>query len=167
MTISRRTFLFQAMAGAGLLTLAPLPALSAPGILVPNITGLYTVEVAKIATPVSAPELARIVSEWPGKIAVGGARYSMGGQIAIRAGLHVDMRSMNRLVSLNRAAKVARLQAGMRWRDLQDVLDPLGLSERCPSTRTAATWVTDRLAIRYGRCSWCWAMAALWRQAAA
>jgi FAD/FMN-containing dehydrogenase len=54
----------------------------------------------------------------------------MGGQIAIRAGLHVDMRSMNRLVSLDRAAKVARLQAGMRWRDLQDVLDPLGLSVR-------------------------------------
>lgn len=130
MTISRRTFLFQAMAGAGLLTLAPLPALSAQGILVPNITGLYTVEVAKIATPVSASELARIVREWPGKIAVGGGRYSMGGQVAIRAGLHVDMRGMKRLVSLDRAARVARLQAGMRWRDLQDVLDPLGLSVR-------------------------------------
>jgi len=128
MTISRRTFLCQAMAGAGLLTLAPLQALSAPGLIVPNITGLYTVEVAKIAAPVSVPELARIVREWPGKIAVGGGRYSMGGQVAIKAGLHVDMRGMNRLVSLDRAGKVARLQAGMRWRDLQDVLDPFGLS---------------------------------------
>jgi len=128
MTISRRTFLCQAMAGVGLLTLAPLQALSAPGILVPNITGLYTIEVAKIVAPVSASELACIVLGWPGKIAVGGGRYSMGGQVAIKAGLHVDMRGMNRLVSLDRAGKVARVQAGVRWRDLQDILDPLGLS---------------------------------------
>jgi FAD/FMN-containing dehydrogenase len=52
----------------------------------------------------------------------------MGGQVAITGGLHLDMRRMNKLVALDADAKVARVQAGMRWRDLQDALDPLGLA---------------------------------------
>ena len=125
---ARRSFLLQAMAGAGLFSLAPARALAAPGIAIPNITGLYPVLVAKVATPVSTDEVARAIRGWPGKIAVGGGRYSMGGQAAIRGGLHLDMRGMTGLVRIDPAARVARVQAGMRWRDLQDVLDPLGLA---------------------------------------
>lgn len=124
----RRTFLAQALAGAGLWTLRPSLALSAPGILIPNITGLYSVEVARVATPVSTEEVAREIGKWPGKIAVGGGRYSMGGQTAVAMGLHLDMRRMNKLVKLDRANRVARVQAGMAWRDLQDILDPLDLA---------------------------------------
>ena len=124
----RRTFLAQALAGAGLWTLRPSLALSAQGILIPNITGLYSVEVARIATPVSTEEVAREIGKWPGKIAVGGGRYSMGGQTAVAMGLHLDMRRMNKLVKLDRANRVARVQAGMAWRDLQDILDPLDLA---------------------------------------
>ncbi|WP_201303305.1 FAD-binding oxidoreductase [Massilia sp. 9I] len=125
---SRRRFLVQAMAGAGLLTLPPLPALAAPVILVPNLTGLYPVEVARVVAPGTTQEVAQAVRDWPGKIAVGGGRYSMGGQVAIRGGLHLDMRGMNRLLRLDPQARVARVQAGMRWRELQDALDPLGLA---------------------------------------
>ncbi|RZA34335.1 MAG: FAD-binding oxidoreductase, partial [Lysobacteraceae bacterium] len=116
------------MAGAGLLSLAPLHALAAPGIAIPNITGLYPVEVARVAAPGTTQEVAQAVRDWPGKIAVGGGRYSMGGQVAITGGLHLDMRGMNRLIRLDARARVARVQAGMRWRDLQDALDPLGLA---------------------------------------
>jgi FAD/FMN-containing dehydrogenase len=38
----------------------------------------------------------------------------MGGQVAITDGLHVDMRGMNKLLTLDVDAKVARVQAGMR-----------------------------------------------------
>jgi FAD/FMN-containing dehydrogenase len=124
----RRTFLVQTLAGAGLLTLSPKLALSAPGIVIPNVTGLYSVQVAKAVAPTSTEEVAREVRSWPGKVAVGGGRYSMGGQAAVAGGLHLDMRGMNKLVKLDAGAKVARVQAGMRWRDLQDVLDPLGLA---------------------------------------
>ncbi|MCC2957933.1 FAD-binding oxidoreductase [Massilia sp. IC2-477] len=125
---SRRRFLVQAMAGAGLLSLSPLPAVAAPGILIPNVTGLYPVEVARVAAPASTEEVAQAVRDWPGRIAVGGGRYSMGSQVAIRGGLHLDMRGMNRLLLLDPQAKTARVQAGMRWRELQDALDPLGLA---------------------------------------
>ncbi len=116
------------MAGAGLLALSPPHALAAPGIAIPNLTGLYPVEVARVAAPRTTGEVAQAVRAWPGRIAVGGGRYSMGGQVAITGGLHLDMRGMNRLVRLDADAKVARVQAGMRWRDLQDALDPLGLA---------------------------------------
>ena len=125
---SRRRFLVQAMAGAGLLALAPPRAMAAPGIAIPNVTGLYSVQVARVVAPATTAELAQAVRAWPGKIAVGGGRYSMGGQVAITGGLHLDMRAMNRLVHLDPGAKVARVQAGMRWRDLQELLDPLGLA---------------------------------------
>jgi FAD/FMN-containing dehydrogenase len=95
---------------------------------VPNVTQLYTVQVARIATPTSTEDLATEIGNWPGKIAVGGGRYSMGGQVGITGGLHLDMRQMNRLISLEPQAKVARVQAGMRWRDLQEVLDLVDLS---------------------------------------
>ncbi|MFC0254102.1 FAD-binding oxidoreductase [Massilia consociata] len=128
MNQQRRTFLAHALAGAGLLTLAPAQAVSAPGVLIPNVTGLYPVEVARVVAPVSTADVVRAVREWPGKIAVGGGRYSMGGQVAVTGGLHLDMRAMKGLVRLDAGARVARVQAGMRWRDLQDLLDPLGLA---------------------------------------
>lgn len=114
------------MAEASLLTLTPARALAAP--LIDNVTGLYPVEVARVAAPTSTAEVAAAVRNWPGKIAVGGGRYSMGGQVAIAGGLHLDMRGMNRLLKLDPAARVARVQAGMRWRDLQELLDPHDLA---------------------------------------
>lgn len=124
----RRTFLAGSLAVAGLLTLAPARTLAAPGVVVPNVTGLYSVEVSRIATPTTTAEVADAVRGWSGKIAVGGGRYSMGGQVAVRGGLHLDMRQMDRLVWFRPEQKAVRVQAGMCWRDLQDVLDPFDLA---------------------------------------
>lgn len=127
---TRRTVLTQALAAAGVVALAPLRALAAPPSWVGNVTGLYPVKVARIETPQSADDVSAQVRGWPGAIAVGGGRYSMGGQVAIQDGLHLDMRAMNRLVWLDTERRRARVQAGMRWRDLQDHLDPRGLAVR-------------------------------------
>ena len=124
----RRTFLAHSLASAGLLTLSPGLVFSATTLVVPNVTGLYSVEVARIVVPLTAIDVALAVRGWDGKVAVGGGRYSMGGQVAIRGGLHLDMRRMRLLVWLRPDEKTVRVQAGMRWRDLQDVLDPLNLA---------------------------------------
>ncbi|MBP6899925.1 MAG: FAD-binding oxidoreductase [Burkholderiaceae bacterium] len=133
----RRSLLAAALAEAGLLATLPAPLLAAPAKLtsdgertplVANITGLYTVPVARIEQPRSTEAVAAQVRAWPGTVAVGGGRYSMGGQIACVGGLHLDLRGLNRLVWLDAAAKRVRVQAGMVWRDLQDLLDPLGLA---------------------------------------
>ncbi|MDQ0073131.1 FAD/FMN-containing dehydrogenase [Variovorax boronicumulans] len=128
--LSRRTLLTAAMAGAGLLLVAPARVHAATPLLIENASRLYTVEVARIVAPRSCAELRRAVRDWPGAIAVGGGCYSMGGQVAIAQGLHVDMRQMNKLVWLRPDAKTVRVEAGMRWRDLQDHIDGHQLSVR-------------------------------------
>jgi FAD/FMN-containing dehydrogenase len=124
----QRRRLVQAMTAAGLLAMAPHRAYGTPGLMVHNITGLYGVAVARIERPQTTAEVAGAIRAWPGRVAIGGARYSMGGQIAIGGGLHLDMRAMNRLVWMNADQRRARVQAGMTWRDLQDLLDPLDLA---------------------------------------
>ncbi len=120
--------LVQALAGAGVLSLAPANALSATRLVVANVSGLYSVEVARVEAPTTVEQVSALIKEWPGKVAVGGARYSMGGQIALTGGLHLDLRSLNNLIWIRPQEKLLRVQAGMRWRELQDILDPLNLS---------------------------------------
>ena len=128
---SRRTLLAQALAVAAVCEFAPLVALAAPlAIPVENVTRLYTVEVARVETPADTDAVVRALRDWPGKVAIGGGRYSMGGQIAIAGGLHLDMRRMKQVVWLRAAERRVRVQAGITWRDLQDVLDPHDLSVR-------------------------------------
>jgi FAD/FMN-containing dehydrogenase len=127
--VFRRTFLSAAaLANAGIASAASVQTRAAHSLQIRNVTGLYTVEVARIAEPRSVAEVASHVKAWPGKVAVGGGRYSMGGQIAVQGGLHLDMRRLSGLVWLRPSERTVRVQAGMRWRDLQDHLDPLGLA---------------------------------------
>lgn len=126
--IHRRTLLAVALAEVGLAGAAPINALTARQLVVENVTGLYPVKVARIAQPTSSAEVAALITAWPERVAVGGGRYSMGGQVAVQGGLHLDMRHMNSLVWIRTSDRAVRVQAGMRWRDLQDHLDPLGLA---------------------------------------
>ena len=126
---SRRTLLAQALAVGALGAFAPLVTFAA-AIPVENITRLYTVEVARVETPADTAAVVRALRDWPGKVAIGGGRFSMGGQVALAGGLHLDMRQMKQLLWLRAPERQARVQAGMTWRDLQDVLDPHDLSVR-------------------------------------
>lgn len=126
--VHRRTVLVGSLAAVGWFGLLTDSVLAASPFVVDNITGIYPVEVARIHVLVNTADVVRAVVSWSGKIAVGGGRYSMGGQVAIGGGLHLDLRQMNALVWLRPADRAVRVQAGMRWRDLQDFLDPLGLS---------------------------------------
>lgn len=126
----RRRELLGALAAAGLLGTAPWPAHSAPGALIENVTRLYPVRVARVVLPTRVQDVVQAVQHWPGAVAVGGGRYSMGGQVGVEGGLHIDMRRMNALVWLDAPARAVRVQAGMRWRDLQDHLDLHDLAVR-------------------------------------
>jgi FAD/FMN-containing dehydrogenase len=128
---SRRTLLAEALALTAAGGLAPLTALAAAlPLSVENVTRLYAVEVARIETPADTEAVVRALRGWPGKVAVGGGRFSMGGQIAIAGGLHLDMRRMKQVVWLHADQHRVRVQAGITWRDLQDLLDKHDLSVR-------------------------------------
>lgn len=125
---SRRRFMTHALGAIGLASLGMAAPVCATDLLVSNVTGLYAVSVAKIAQPSSVADVAELVRTWPGRISAGGGRYSMGGQTAVQGGLQVDMRKMNRLVWFRPQEKTIRVQAGMRWRELQDIIDGHDLS---------------------------------------
>jgi FAD/FMN-containing dehydrogenase len=96
--------------------------------VVNDVTLLDPVRVSQIAIPHTTDEVRRLVDGWPGAISVGGGRYSMGGQVAVEDSLHLDMRGFNQLVRLDPERKTVRVQTGMRWRDLQTIIDPHNLA---------------------------------------
>ncbi len=96
--------------------------------IVNDVTLLNPVHVEAIATPHTTEEILHAVQARHGAISIGGARYSMGGQIAEDYSLHVDMRSFNKPVFLDAEKRIIRVQTGMRWRDVQELIDPHNLS---------------------------------------
>jgi len=123
--LDRREFL-QAATTTALLAPA-LPAWGRRRSIV-DYSGLDAVTVADERRPRSTADVNAAVGDWPGSISVGGGRFSMGGQIAYPESLHLDMRQMSRVLSLDPERRTVRVQAGISWRDLQDALDPHDLS---------------------------------------
>ena len=95
---------------------------------VEDVARIDRTTVARIVRPRDPAHVAHLLADSRGAVSIGGARFSMGGQIAAPGSLHLDMRSMNRLVRLDTTRRTVRVQAGMRWRELQDHLDPHGLA---------------------------------------
>jgi len=99
-----------------------------PGTHVEEVTRLYRTEVFAIARPTSVEEVREALGRTQGPVSVGGGRFSMGGQIASPESLHLDMRSMNRILELSLEKKTIRVEPGVRWCDIQKVVDPHGLA---------------------------------------
>ncbi|MCI2245559.1 FAD-binding oxidoreductase [Xanthomonas sp. PPL568] len=102
---------------------------SAPDPLeVGDIAAIDRTRVARIAQPRSTAEVAALLRDSNGAVSVGGACYSMGGQVSAADSLHLDLRSLIGVVRLDREAQRIRVRSGMRWRDVQDQIDPHDLS---------------------------------------
>jgi len=93
-----------------------------------DVSQLNPIRVAEERRPRSTDEVRAALRLWSGAISVGGGRYSMGGQIAAVDSLHLDMRAMKQVVAFDPRRRVLRVQAGITWRDVQDVIDPHDLS---------------------------------------
>ena len=128
--LRRRTVLLGGVSLCAYAALSPklLRARSDAQLIVNDITRVNAIVVDRIANPTSAEEIQELVGSWLGPISIGGGRYSMGGQIAAENSLHLDMRNFNQLVRLDPEQRVARVQAGMTWRELQELIDPHDLS---------------------------------------
>lgn len=102
------------------------PAL-APGI-VSDVGQLTHTVVDTIVTPATVEEIVAAVRDSRGPISIGGARHSTGGQVAAAGGLHLDMRRFNRILDFSPERRSITVQAGMTWRQIQERIDPAGLS---------------------------------------
>lgn len=104
-----------------------------------DITRLNPIQVGRIVAPTSVEQISELLRTTEGLVSIGGARCSMGGQIAAPGSLHLDMRQMNKLLSLSREERLVTVQAGMRWRDLQEQIDPQGLAVKIMQTYSTFT----------------------------
>ncbi len=102
--------------------------------IVNDVTQLNPVKVWAVATPISIAEVREALQRTSGPVSVGGGHFSMGGQTASPGSLHLDMRRMNKVLAFAPQERVIRVQAGIRWCDIQRFVDPHGLSVKIMQT---------------------------------
>jgi FAD/FMN-containing dehydrogenase len=107
---------------------APPEAELPPVNTVNDVTALNMIEVAGIYTPTRIDEIISLVTNHTGRISIGGARHSMGGQIGIEKSLHLDMRQFDRVISFSKEQRIITVQTGITWRKVQEYIDPHDLS---------------------------------------
>jgi FAD/FMN-containing dehydrogenase/uncharacterized membrane protein YhaH (DUF805 family) len=99
-----------------------------------DVTRLNPVGVFAVATPTTVEEVQDAVRRSTGPLSVGGGHFSMGGQTASPGSLHLDLRRLNKVVAFSPLARTIRVQAGVRWCDIQKFVDPHGLAVRIMQT---------------------------------
>src|SRR5882757_5165756 len=103
-------------------------------LIINDVTNLNPIPVWGVAKPTSIEEVQSALARTDVPISVGGGHFSMGGQTASPGSLHLDMRSMNRVLHFSPESRTIRVQAGIRWCDLQNFVDPHGLAVKIMQT---------------------------------
>lgn len=104
------------------------------GLVVNDVTRLNPVPVWAVSAPTSVDEVRDAVRRADGPISVGGGHFSMGGQTASPGSLHLDMRRLNRILAFQPEQQLLRVQAGVRWCDIQRFVDPHDLAVQVMQT---------------------------------
>ena len=110
------------------------PEYAAPSPVVNDVSALNPIAVAQVIRPETSDEIVAAVRGHAGPISVGGARHSMGGQIATQGALHIDMRRFNRILAFSPGQKTITVQAGATWRQIQERIDSANLAVKIMQT---------------------------------
>lgn len=111
-----------------------IPHLKTSERIVNDVTQLNPILVSKVEVPKTIEELKNIIRSNEGPISVGGGRFSMGGQTASSGSTHIDMRQLNAVIDFSAVKKTIKVQAGIRWCDIQQYIDEYGLSVKIMQT---------------------------------
>jgi FAD/FMN-containing dehydrogenase len=103
-------------------------------LLVNDVTQLNPIAVGRVIAPTTTAEVVAAVLQSPGPISVGGSRHSMGGQIATAGALYIDMRNFDQIIDFSPTEKTITVQAGTRWRKIQERIDSTNLSVKIMQT---------------------------------
>ncbi len=101
--------------------------------IINDITQLNPISVSKIVVPSSIEELQSIIKQ-SDKVSIGGGRFSMGGQTASAETTHIDMRELNKVIAFSAENKTIKVEAGIRWCDIQKYVDSYDLSVKIMQT---------------------------------
>lgn len=107
--------------------------------IVNDITGLNPVQVGEVYAPGTIEQLRHMIASTDKPVSIGGGRFSMGGQISHSDSLHIDMRGLNRILEVNADERTVKVQAGARWKDIQNVVGDYGLAVKVMQTYSSFT----------------------------
>lgn len=111
-----------------------IPHLKTDERIVNEVTQLNPILVAKVETPQTIEELQNIINTAKKPVCIGGGRFSMGGQTASPHCIHIDMRRLNKVIEFSPEMKIIKVQAGIRWCDIQHHVDQHNLSIKIMQT---------------------------------
>lgn len=103
-------------------------------IVVDDITQNNPITVKKVITPTSHEEIMQNIRATDLPLSISGGRFSMGGQTASVGSLHIDMRKMNQIIEFSATEKYIKVQAGIRWCDIQRFINQFGLAIKIMQT---------------------------------
>ncbi len=101
--------------------------------IVADVTELYPIQTKGIVVVHTQEEIIDAIKN-NDHVSIGGGRNSMGGQTASTKAVQIDMREYNKIISFSTSSKEITVQAGIRWRDIQDYIDPYNLSVKIMQT---------------------------------
>jgi FAD/FMN-containing dehydrogenase len=116
-----------------IVTSEPIASNTQPTV-VTDVTQLNPIQVDTVLQPTSIEEISSLIQSHNCPISIGGARHSMGGQIATENALHLDMRRFNKILLLDTLKKEIRVQTGITWRQIQETIDRHNLSVKIMQT---------------------------------
>jgi FAD/FMN-containing dehydrogenase/SAM-dependent methyltransferase len=103
-------------------------------LLINDVTKLNPIPVWGVVRPNSLDDVQSALAGTDVPVSVGGGHFSMGGQTASPGSLHLDMRSMNKVILFSPLERTIRVQAGIRWCDIQKFIDAHGLAVKIMQT---------------------------------
>lgn len=103
-------------------------------VLINDITEQNPVQVKRVLRPKTVQDIIDLLQNTDERICIGGGRFSMGGHTASIDAVQIDMRELNQILHFSSFYKTIHVQAGIRWCDIQRVIDPFNLSIKIMQT---------------------------------
>jgi decaprenylphospho-beta-D-ribofuranose 2-oxidase len=103
---------------------------------------LHPVKVERVAEGREEEQLVQLIKEAKEKhitVSIAGQRHSQGGHTFYKDGIVVDMTHFNQILGFDPQAKTIRVQAGATWKDIQDKINPYGLSVKTMQSQNIFT----------------------------
>jgi decaprenylphospho-beta-D-ribofuranose 2-oxidase len=110
--------------------------------LITDYSRLHPVKVDRVVEGKEEEQLIRLLREAGENnlsVSIAGQRHSQGGHTYYKDGIVVDMTSYNRIIAFDPQAKTIRVQAGATWKDVQDQINPYGLSVKIMQSQNIFT----------------------------
>lgn len=111
-----------------------IPHLKTGEKIVNDVTQLNPILVSRVEKPKTVDELQQIIKTADKPICIGSGRFSMGGQTASPNSIHIDMRGLNNVLEFSPETKTIKVQAGIRWCDIQHYVNHKNLSVKIMQT---------------------------------